>query len=128
MHHRGRGAVQGAIRGTYRAARPSRPCRTVRGWWRERRDQGGGGGPGVNGVQFAHVRAYRKQYRHAISLIGPGPGFSPEYAMTTDPGEPVILATLTGPGGESAGLLLTDGCHRLYKAAVTGRAEIPAVA
>ena len=64
--------------------------------------------------------------RHAISLIGPGPDFSPEYAMTTDPGEPVILATLTGPGGEPAGPLLIDGCHRLYKAAVTGRAEIPA--
>jgi hypothetical protein len=65
--------------------------------------------------------------RHAISLIGPGPDFSPEYAMTTDPGEPVILATLAGPGGEPAGPLLIDGCHRLYKAAVTGRAEIPAL-
>ena len=65
--------------------------------------------------------------RHAISLIGPGPDFSPDYAMTTDPGEPVILATLTGPSGEPAGPLLIDGCHRLYKAAVTGRAEIPAL-
>ncbi len=46
--------------------------------------------------------------------------------MTTDPDEPVILATLAGPGGEPAGPLLIDGCHRLYKAAVTGRAEIPA--
>ena len=64
--------------------------------------------------------------RHAISLIGPGPDFSPEYAMTTDPDEPVMLATLTGPGGEPAGPLLIDGCHRLYKAAVTGRTEIPA--
>ncbi|HEX5293942.1 MAG TPA: hypothetical protein VFX25_34130 [Streptosporangiaceae bacterium] len=64
--------------------------------------------------------------RHAISLIGPGPDFSTDYAMTTDPDEPVILATLTGPGGEPAGPLLIDGCHRLYKAAVTGRAEIPA--
>jgi len=64
--------------------------------------------------------------RHAISLIGPGPDFSPGYAMTTDPGEPVILATLAGPGGEPSGPLLIDGCHRLYKAAVTGRAEIPA--
>jgi hypothetical protein len=59
--------------------------------------------------------------RHAISLIGPGPDFSPQYAMTTNPDEPVILATLSGPGGESAGPLLIDGCHRLYKAAVTGR-------
>ena len=63
--------------------------------------------------------------RHAISLIGPGPDFSPEYAMTTDPGEPVILATLADAGGEVTPLLI-DGCHRLYKAAVTGRAEIPA--
>ena len=64
--------------------------------------------------------------RQAISLIGPGPDFSPDYAMTTDPGEPVILATLTGAGGEPAPLLI-DGCHRLYKAAVTGRAKIPAL-
>ena len=64
--------------------------------------------------------------RHAVSLIGPGPDFSPQYAMTTDPGEPVILATLAGASGEPAGPLLIDGCHRLYKAAVTGRAEIPA--
>ena len=38
--------------------------------------------------------------RHAISLIGPGPDFNPDYAMTTDPDKPVILATLTGSGGE----------------------------
>ena len=55
----------------------------------------------------------------------PGPDFSPQYAMTTDPGEPVILATLADAGGELMSLLI-DGCHRLYKAAVTGRAEIPA--
>ena len=29
--------------------------------------------------------------------------------MTTDPDEPVILATLTGPAGEPAGPLLIDG-------------------
>ena len=59
-------------------------------------------------------------WRLAVSLIGPGPDFSPGYAMTTDPGEPVILATLAGAGGEPTPLLI-DGCHRLYKAAVTGR-------
>ena len=64
--------------------------------------------------------------RHAISLIGPGPDFSPQYAMTTNPGEPVILATLTSPAGEPAGPLLIDGFHRLHKAAVTGQAEMPA--
>ena len=59
---------------------------------------------------------------HAVSLIGPGPGFDPGYAMTTSLDDPVIIATLTTAGGEPAGPLLTDGCHRLYKAAVTGRA------
>ena len=63
--------------------------------------------------------------RHAISLIGPGPDFSPGYAMTTNPDEPVLLATLAHASGETSPLLI-DGCHRLYKAAVTGRAEIPA--
>ena len=62
---------------------------------------------------------------HTISLIGPGPGFDPGYAMTTSLDDPLIIATLTGPGGEPAGPLLIDGCHRLYKAAVTGRAELP---
>jgi hypothetical protein len=62
--------------------------------------------------------------RHAISLIGPGPDFSPGYAMTANPDEPVILATLADASGEMTPLLV-DGCHRLYKAAVTGRAEIP---
>ena len=47
--------------------------------------------------------------RHAISLIGPGPDFSPAYAMTTDPDEPVILATLAGASGEPTPLLI-DGC------------------
>ena len=57
--------------------------------------------------------------QHAISLIGPGPDFSPGYAMTTNPDEPVILATLTGPGGEPAGPLLIDG----YALPVTVRSE-----
>ena len=64
--------------------------------------------------------------RHAISLIGPGPDFSPEYAMTTNPDEPVILATLANASGVGSPLLI-DGCHRLYKAAVTGRVKIPAL-
>ena len=41
--------------------------------------------------------------RHAISLIGPGPDFSPQYAMTTNPDEPVILATLSGPAASRPG-------------------------
>ena len=62
-----------------------------------------------------------------ISLIGPGPGFDPGYAMTTDPDDPVTIATLTTAGGEPAGPLLIDGCHRLYKAAVTGREHLPSL-
>jgi hypothetical protein len=64
--------------------------------------------------------------QHTVPLIGPGPDFSPEYAMTTNPDEPVILATLTDASGVDSPLLIDD-CHRLYKAAVTGRAEIPAL-
>jgi hypothetical protein len=62
---------------------------------------------------------------HTVSLIGPGPGFDPGYAMNTDLDEPVIIATLTTVAGELAGPLLIDGCHRLYKAAVTGREHLP---
>jgi hypothetical protein len=63
---------------------------------------------------------------HAISLLGPGPGFDPQYAMTTSLDDPLIIATLTTADGQQAGPLLIDGTHRLYKAAVTGRAELPA--
>ena len=56
---------------------------------------------------------------HAISLIGPGPGFDPEYAMGTDLDEPVIIATITSPAGEPAGPLLIDG----YAPPVTVRSE-----
>ena len=62
-----------------------------------------------------------------ISLIGPGPGFDPGYAMTTDPDDPVTIATITTADGEPAGPLLIDGCHRLYKAAVTGREHLPSL-
>jgi hypothetical protein len=61
---------------------------------------------------------------HAISLIGPGPGFDPEYTMGTDLDEPVIIATITSPAGEPAGPLLI-GCHRLYRAARLGREHLP---
>jgi hypothetical protein len=62
---------------------------------------------------------------HTVSLIGPVPGFDPEYAMGTDLDEPAIIATITSPAGESAGPLLIDGCHRLYKAARLGREHLP---
>jgi hypothetical protein len=41
-----------------------------------------------------------------VSLIGPGLGFDPRYAMTTVLDLPVIAATLTFAVGESAGPLL----------------------
>ena len=56
--------------------------------------------------------------RHAISLIGPGPHFSPGYAMTTNPDEPAILATLADASGETTPLLI-DG----YALPVTVRSE-----
>ena len=55
----------------------------------------------------------RPRQRAARGLpVGPGPDFSPEYAMTTDPGEPVILTTLADPAGDPAGPLLIDGYAR----------------
>lgn len=48
---------------------------------------------------------------HTVSLIGPGPDFDPQYAMTTDLDEPLIIATIASPDGEPVGPLLIDGCH-----------------
>src|SRR6266536_4971795 len=67
-----------------------------------------------------------RQRAHTVWLIGPGSGFDLGYAMTSSPDDPVIIATLTIAGGEPAGPLLTGGCRRLYKAAVTG-AGLPAL-
>jgi hypothetical protein len=64
---------------------------------------------------------------HAVSLIGPGPDFDPQYAMTTDLDKPVIIASVTADGTGQPYPLLIDGCHRLYKAAVTGRTELRAL-
>ena len=64
---------------------------------------------------------------HAVSLIGPGPDFDPEYAMGTDLDEPVIIASIPGSGGEPPVPLLIDGCHRLYKAARLGREHQPSL-
>jgi hypothetical protein len=61
----------------------------------------------------------------AIPLLGPGPGFSRAYAMTTDLTQPLIIATLLVTGGEPAALLI-DGTHRLFKGHATGTAELPA--
>jgi len=45
---------------------------------------------------------------HPVSLIGPGPGFDPGYAMTTSLDDPVIIASVT-VAGEPPAPLLIDG-------------------
>ena len=60
---------------------------------------------------------------HSASLLGPGPGFDREYAMTTDLAQPVIIATVPAPA-RSPALLLIDGTHRLYKATRLGRRHL----
>jgi len=61
----------------------------------------------------------------SVPLIGPGPGFDPGYAMTTDLDDPVIIASITADGDGPPAPLLIDGCHRLYKAARLGREHLP---
>ena len=64
---------------------------------------------------------------HTVSLIGPGPDFDPQYAMTTDLDEPLIIASVTADGTGPPSPLLIDGCHRLYKAARLGREHLPSL-
>lgn len=64
---------------------------------------------------------------HTVSLIGPGPDFDPQYAMTTDLDEPLIIASVTADGTGQPYPLLIDGCHRLYKAARLGREHLPSL-
>lgn len=59
-----------------------------------------------------------------VPLLGPGPGFDPGYAMSTDLNDPVIAA-IPVPGQPGAQLLI-DGTHRLYKATAQGRSHLPA--
>lgn len=63
---------------------------------------------------------------HSVSLLGPGPGFDHDFAMTTDLSQPVIIATVPVPGGSPASLLI-DGTHRVYKAAVLGCTHLPSL-
>lgn len=63
---------------------------------------------------------------HSIPLLGPGPGFDRDYALTTDLTKPVIIATVPVNGGPPAALLI-DGTHRLYKATVQGRTHLPSL-
>lgn len=62
----------------------------------------------------------------SISLVGPGPDFDPEYAMTTDLTEPVIVATMRSDDTSQVAPLLIDGTHRLYRAYKEGIDTLPA--
>lgn len=44
-----------------------------------------------------------------ISLIGPGPGFDSQYAMSADLDEPLIIASVTAGGSGQVYPLLIDG-------------------
>jgi len=59
-----------------------------------------------------------------VPILGVGPGFDRDYAMTTDLSQPLIVATLrTSDHGHSP--LLIDGTHRLYRAYHEDVAELP---
>lgn len=58
-------------------------------------------------------------------IIGLGPHFDRDYAMTTDLTRPLLVATLHLPGSGNS-LLLIDGTHRLYRAYREGVAELSA--
>src|SRR6266487_3448351 len=49
---------------------------------------------------------------HAVPLTGPGPGFNPDYALTTDLDDPVIIASITAAGSGPPAPLLIDGYAR----------------
>lgn len=62
---------------------------------------------------------------NTIPLLGIGPDFDVDYAMTTDLENPVLIATLVNKSGEASPLFI-DGMHRLYRAYHEGVAELPA--
>ncbi len=47
-----------------------------------------------------------------VPLIGPGPGFDPDYALTTDLDDPVIIASITAASSGPPAPLLIDGYAR----------------
>jgi hypothetical protein len=62
------------------------------------------------------------------SLIQLGPAFDRVHAMSTNLTRPLILATFaTGPTRAEDTLLIVDGSHRLYRAFVEGRDQLPAL-
>lgn len=63
---------------------------------------------------------------HTVPIIGPGPDFNRDYAMTTDLNEPAIVATMYSQEHGQDYPLLIDGTHRLYRAYQEGITELPA--
>ncbi len=61
----------------------------------------------------------------ATPIIGLGPNFDRDYAMTADLTQPVIVAMLHLPGAGNTQLLI-DGTHRLYRAYQESVPELPA--
>jgi hypothetical protein len=59
-----------------------------------------------------------------IALFAPR-YLDPDYAMTTDLDEPVLISTLRGDEGRRYPLLI-DGTHRIYKAFALGVETLPA--
>jgi hypothetical protein len=62
---------------------------------------------------------------HSIALFGPR-HLNHDYAMTTDLGDPVIVATLVSSEGERFPLVI-DGTHRIYRAYMEGVTTLPAL-
>lgn len=73
------------------------------------------------------TRAYGldRDDRQSVALIGPGPDFDREYAMTTDLTEPVIVAIMRSQETGEVAPLLIDGTHRLYRAYEEGLDVLP---
>lgn len=60
-----------------------------------------------------------------VPILGVGPDFDREYAMTTDLTQPLIVATMRLSDGAETPLLI-DGTHRLYRAYREAVPELPA--
>ena len=66
-------------------------------------------------AMWAHAYGLNREVPSAVPLLGPGPDFDRNYAMTTDLTRPLLVATLPTSDGAS-GHLVIDGCHRLFHA------------
>jgi hypothetical protein len=62
---------------------------------------------------------------NTIPLLGIGPDFDADYALTSDLADPLLIATLVDKEGVASPLFI-DGMHRLYRAYLEDIAELPA--